>query len=109
MIAHCLRPGVGAWLPPAPFSVDVSRRRARIAFLLARRASSPNTERGGIVRSLFCVVTVAAALLVSVPGAGAQELSGCPREVDAVFWGGAQQSCWARRSRPTSRRARSTT
>ena len=43
------------------------------------------------MRSLFCVVTVAAALLVSVPSAGAQVPSGCPREVDAVFWGGAQQ------------------
>jgi hypothetical protein len=43
------------------------------------------------VRSLFCVVTVAAALLVSVPSAGAQVPSGCPRQVDAVFWGGAQQ------------------
>jgi hypothetical protein len=43
------------------------------------------------VRSLICVVTVAAALLVSVPSAGTQELSGCPRQVDAVFWGGAQQ------------------
>jgi hypothetical protein len=43
------------------------------------------------VRSLICVVTAAAALLVSVPSAGTQELSGCPRQVDAVFWGGAQQ------------------
>ena len=43
------------------------------------------------MRSLFCVVTAAAALLVSVPSAGTQEPSGCPRQVDAVFWGGAQQ------------------
>ena len=43
------------------------------------------------MRSLFCVVAVTTALLVSVPGAGAQAPSGCPREVDAVFWGGAQQ------------------
>ena len=43
-------------------------------------------------RSLICVVIVTSALLAGPsPGAAATAPPGCPREVDAVFWGAAQQ------------------